>query len=339
MKEPNKCILITEASSSQTTLFSYNSNLSINSFLDKPKFILKIKMHNYALARDARSYYNHFFEHDVVKNHFSNNICDSFDLHILATGGMRNIDANIQEQFYTDLQNILLQKEINLKSIKTISGEEEARYAWLSLKILKESDCHIVFDLGGETGQITSKSNYYSDNIGKSRAIKIIDQQHLDYCYNDLGRYDGEACRIHISNYLSNSFVNLLPLENNACNFFAVSNFYLYFNDVCNSYLPYINSLSNAQQITIDNICEHKNTKNSSLALRVEQYPQINDYICNFWDENWQEDKAYFAKDACFAGNYNYQMLKAIGLNDGDFVHVDQADWALGAAYDIISQN
>lgn len=333
MTQSNKCILIAEASSSQTTLFSYNSDLSINKLEDKPKFILNARMHQYAIVQEAQNFYDRFFEHPVVKNHLYDGPCAQYDLHILATGGMRNIKTHLQDNFYDDLREIFIEKNINLKTIRTISSEEEARYAWLTIKILKDSDCHFVFDLGGETGQITGKSGYYSDNIGKGRAIDSIKE---DKCYNDLGQYNGEICRTSIRNYIENSFGFSLSIKNDACALYAISNFYLYFNDVCNSYLPYIASLSKQQSYFLENLCHHKDTNSNSMPLKVREYVEITDRICEFWNNDWQGNQAYFAKDACFSGNYNYQMLKVIGLDSEDIINVDKADWALGAAYTIL---
>ena len=54
----------------------------------------------------------------------------------------------------------------------------------------------------------------------------------------------------------------------------------------------------------------------------------------------------FFARDICFSGNYNYQMLLSFGLKDessvflsfpGDQAYIDSADWDRGAVVDLFT--
>ncbi len=139
-------------------------------------------------------------------------------------------------------------------------------------------------------------------------------------------------CRSNIQNYLTNNFKDIITFKHEQhCKVYAVSNFYNYFNDLCNTYLPYIVNNELPVNSFIKAVCDQKITS-SSFSFEVGKFKTITDEICLYWGNTWEGWQAIYAKDACFAGNHNYEVLKLLGALDEQEIHVDKADWALGAA-------
>ena len=66
---PGECILITEGSSSRTSIFSFDHNLAVNSINNHSKLILNKRIHHYAEEDDAAAYYAIILDHPEVLNH------------------------------------------------------------------------------------------------------------------------------------------------------------------------------------------------------------------------------------------------------------------------------
>jgi hypothetical protein len=161
----NKCLLITEASSSQTTFFSYNYNYEINYILGKEKFTLNNqKIDSYAAIEDAQGYFNTIRNNSIINEHIISSNCDKFSWLLLATGGMRDLEdkhGNIKiENFYSNITSIFSQnqhlcidefcKDITLIEARTISGKEEASYAWTALSNLNLPIAMLLLTLVGK---------------------------------------------------------------------------------------------------------------------------------------------------------------------------------------------
>lgn len=277
-------------------------------------------------------------------------------------------------------------KDVVLLRAQTIPGKQEGEYAWKTLEHAINSDCHAVIDLGGATGQFANKTFAFSGNIGKGSAVKamktasvgddIPDDSYgyygesasasyyaydIDSCYNEVSEstgytnpYNGTSCRNNIAKYLkilTKNNADKMPIiySNQYCKIFTISNFYNYFNDICDAYLPYVtsNNLSiNTYTLNLtESICVVKKAS-QPLIIGVRDYQNITDEFCVYWNAEWMGNKANYAKDACFSGNYNYQILRQFGLTNDTLLHVhylpldssaekiyvDSADWALGAA-------
>jgi hypothetical protein len=347
--------------------------------LSDPQNPNKYAADSYALGGDIQGYYTIIRGDSVINNHIISSGCSIFYWALLATGGMRNLEdtegLEVVNKFYSGLQYLFssnpnvcvgaICKPVILLRAETITGAEEGQYAWLTLQTIQNTNCHAVIDLGGQTGQFANQSYAFSGYLGKDRAIGKIqsasvsdddaddDLQYYDWsitqCYNDNSQYNGIQCRGNISSYISTIFGNELPSIDYSqyCSFYTISNFYNYFNDICNSYLPYVanNNLPiNPSTLSqIQSICLVKSQSNQPLIMGINGYQNITDEVCAYWNSKWTGNTANYAKDACFSGNYNYGILKAFGLSDdqllhiqfiGDEVAVDQADWALGAAVD-----
>lgn len=350
------CVLVNEASSTQTVFFSYNSQLETNKIADKDKLSLKgCKIDDYALRGDAEGYFAAIFtNNDLLKEHIISSSCSKFYWSLLATGGMRDLvdkhGIELVDNFYDNLKEYFTQnpqvcyddvcKEVVLTDAKTITGGDEAYYAWTSLNTYQESDCHAIFDLGGQTGQFSNSSHRYSAYLGKERSILALGSE-ANYCYNNQNQYDGMQCRSNIKSYLEDSFDNILSVDHSQhCKVFAISNFYNYFNDICNTYLPHIrdSNLNIDEHILahVNELCSQKNSADS-IRLLVDSYKYITDEICLHWNDSWEGSKAEYAKDACYTGNHNYQILKFLGIEDEHEIHAHSADWAPGAAMSILN--
>jgi hypothetical protein len=257
-------------------------------------------------------------------------------------------------RFNSKIYNSGYCKEITLVKAETITGETEGRYSWLSLR--DKNDHHAVIDLGGQTGQFTNRTYTFSDNLGKELAIeKITSSSPLDNhdvtnstfynytietCYNDISsKYDGVDCRQNIMLYIDTNFANKLPQihYDQYSKLYVISNFYNYLLSICESYLPYVvgNKLKidSDIQIQVEELCDRRDI--DSLAIRIDEYRDITDEMCKYWNDLWEGEERHYAKTVCFSGNYNYQLLQSFGLKDKDIVYVDKSDWALGAAMSI----
>ncbi len=232
----NECVLINEASSSATSFFSYNSDLTINQINGKTKLSLDHRISDYAKQNDALGYYNIIRNNNIIADYITHSNCSKFKWSLLATGGMRAVNdlhgiAHV-ENFYTEIKKLFnanpqhcaanICQDISLNEAKTITGGEEGRYAWITLSQIKYLDNHIVFDLGGQTGQITHQNDSYSDYLGKERAICEIGQYNMSVCYNDQNQYSGIQCRANIQNYIVKNFANKLPILQEHSFFYAI---------------------------------------------------------------------------------------------------------------------
>lgn len=352
------CILMQEASSSKTSFYSYNSNLEVNQINGKEKLLINYKIDDYAKRNDAKGYYNIIRSDPIIIDHIINSGCKKFNWALLSTGGMRALEdinsSHVVKRFYNDVK-ILFEsnprvclnnvcKDIYLSEVKTITGEKEGYYAWLALKqVIKTDEDYLVFDLGGKTGQLTSKDEVYSAYLGKANIIAGMGSHNVSFCYNHKNKYDGEKCRDNIQSYISENFEGKLPsLINTKATLYGVSNFYHYFNDVCNTYLPYINendvSINEGLLPKVKELCNLKKNNTAPFALEVKYYRVITDEICQHWSESWTGKKALFAKDSCFIGNYNYLLLKALEVDDNQQMYVSDTDWIRGAVFELSKQ-
>lgn len=345
----NECFLLLEASSSATTLYSYSHDYSPNLIYNKTKLSFHgHRMSDYVVNNDATGYYSTIINNYQVKYHIINSHCNKYYLSIHATGGMRNAEdihgMQLIGNFYSTLsQSVLykknyisknIQKEISLISAKTITGQEEGYYAWITLKSKKDSECHSVIDLGGQTFQFANSTHQISTYLGKDRASTAIGDEVFESCHNDNNQYNGIQCKESIKTYLENNFHNTSIIDHSQhCETHAISSFYHYFNDLCKSYLPYIinNDLSIDSQILakIKNYCEnHENEK--SFNVTAIDYIKITDEVCEYWGD-WEGKQADFTKDLCFTGNYAYELLKILNFTDTHEININNIDWSLGS--------
>lgn len=372
LENSDPCLVISEASSSKTAFFSFtllsNNSLVRNYINGKSKYVLDgEKIDVYAQSNNTQAYHKVLFN-NIIIDHIFNVNCSNFYWGLLASGGMRdNVDASIQKKFYNDIgklfelndQNICKDgvcKQISLKKAETIEGQDEGYYAWLTIKQEHEPEGkHISLDLGGATMQFSegTKESSISWSLGKQATIINLEND-VQPCYNDQNnelsgiKYNGTLCRSiidsYLNNYLSNSssaFPDVSKIQYSK--FYTISNFYNYFNDVCDTYLPYIKD----NKLPIDpdilkqtqHICDSRKQTDSPIVLGINDYQTITDAVCIYWGTDWNvNSKTYlFARDACFSGNYNYEILKNFGLKDGNPVYVDRADWDLGAATDMLN--
>jgi hypothetical protein len=342
---PGECVLITEGSSTRTSVFSFNHDFSINPINGEAKFILHERIDLHAKNLHAEIYYEKILYNPDILNHIKTSDCSKFYWSILSTGGMRKLKDSHGEElelsFYSEIAELHknkesiceneICKEIDLVKAKTLPGSEEGHFAWKTLQHINNHDddnCHVVFDLGGETGQITREESVYTSYLGKERNRDEM-KDNIETCFNNLDSYNGITCRSNIEEHINIKFLDLPNLGESNCKLYGVSNFYNFLNDICNIYKPYMEEVS----VISDDIKETcKNIGTNNLMLTIGQYHNIVDEACHHWSPEWSGKTAEIAKNACFSGNYIYQLLKAIGLPDTAEIHPDDSDWALGAA-------
>lgn len=338
----SKCIVIIEASSSRTSLHTYHPDPShpINM---EPVLHLDHKISDYAKNNNSLGFSSIIHTNNVIQKHLATPHCIDVDLLLLATGGMRDVadvhGKEMVDDFYKNISAISANSLTNLEIARTITGEEEGRYAWTTLAKDKESNDHTVFDLGGQTGQIVNQTHAFSAYLGKQRAVDNMGSD-VSACYNDHGKYNGKQCRINVEAYLAKEFTGILPRIDHADGpIYVISNFENYFNDLCKTYLPYIienNLVITPETMTrAQNLCSVKQY-NCSVEMTVNDYQIITDEICIHWGD-WKGKQAHFARDACFSGNYNYQILRAVELQDEFTIYTDCSGWAIGAAMEYIN--
>ena len=381
----NECILINEASSSKTAFFSYNSTFDVSKINGKSKISLSstqnpqlYRIDSYATKGDVQGYYNIIRSNSVIIDYILSSSCTKFYWALLATGGMRNLLGNdgtvIEENFYSGIEemfsanpslcNEVTCKDITLIRAQTITGQDEGKYAWLTLKSIADTSCHSVIDVGGQTGQFANQTYAYSGNLGKERAIgkmesgslsddETFDDDQMDTasktyfnytispCYNDdiPNKYDGISCRSNVKSYININLAKELPQINydQYCKLYTISNFYNYFITICDTYLPYITQnnlkINSATLAQVQDLCLSKDTTNDPLVMGIVGYQNISDEMCVYWNDAWKGDERNYAKAACFSGNYNYQLLKAFGLSNETQIHVFSTDFTGDSTY------
>lgn len=350
--DKSNCIVVNEASSTQTSVFIFiKDNPSLNFKKIFSYSFYSLKLDKYVNNHDYQGFYNQVFSQEEVRYFLIDSKCTTFHWLLLATGGMRNYELhngalkanefykNFTENFLTQICTNNQCKKLVLHQARTITGEEEGYFAWKTYN--SSSNCHSVLDLGGETYQISTSTNIQSYFLGKEKAISILESK-SDQCYAPL--YHGEMCRSNIKQYLSENF-NLQtqsPFLQNQCLTVGISNFYHYFTDVCNSYLPLMQSLknkdNNEELSRIEETCLSK--KNDMLTpILVQDYKVFSDLLCHHWDHDWNGKKASYLKHACFTANYNYQLLRLFEMEDNDTVHISQNGWEYGAVTHFFEEN
>lgn len=376
----SECILINEASSSKTAFFSYNSSFAVDKINGKSKLALSstqnpevYRIDSYATKMNVQGYYDVIRGNAVINDYILSSSCSKFYWSLLATGGMRNLLGNdgltIEENFYSGLAELFEEnpktcnnevcKDITLVQARTITGQDEGKFAWLTLNAQQDSTCHGVIDVGGQTGQFANKTFSYSGNLGKERAIgkmesgslsddETFDDDQMDTasktyfnytitpCYNDdsPSKYDGISCRKNVKSYIDINLAKELPMINydQYCKLYTISNFYNFFITICDTYLPYITQnnlkINSATLSQVQDLCLSKDITNDPLVMGIVGYQNISDEMCVYWNDAWKGDERNYAKAACFSGNYNYQLLQAFGLSNETTIHISSTNFA-----------
>ena len=343
IKSSYNCLVINEASSTQTSVFIFKVaswNLGIEKIysLAYPN----VRLDEYVEEFAPNRFYSDIVNNEKLKSFLLNSSCLNFHWALLATGGMRNFEDNkgfiksnifyyrYKSFFPAELCENATCKNISLYAARTISGEEEAYFAWNSFD--SDNNCHAVFDLGGQTYQFSNSSLTTSAYLGKERAILYLKTQ-LKFCY--YGHYNGELCRANIRNYFMSQEVEGLNLEHkNNCKSIGISNFFHYFSELCGLYLPFINSsIDNSLNdfYRIEELCDKKSFANS-FAVYVEDYKNMSDLSCEYWNDDWNASASSHTYHACFTANYNYELLKFLNIEDSHILHLSNEGWELGAA-------
>lgn len=232
--QSNPCMAVVDAGSSGTRLhiFSYeldNTNTPIN-------------IHEIWTKKNKPGISN--LELTAINNYFTNLFTDApvnhIPVYLYATGGMRLLSANQQNQIYKQIdQWFTQQSDWTLQAAKTISGNDEALFDWLSvnyqLGTLQSANTQSigVMDMGGASVQIAFPIKTSEPTQGKfaklmlyGQSIKLythsflglgqneMSHQFLNFpaCFEDnyplpdggMGKGDAEACAQQVSFLLNN---------------------------------------------------------------------------------------------------------------------------------------
>ena len=348
-----ECVMLTEGSSSATSTYFFNSLLD-KIFIDgASKMVVSEPIHLFVENDNAEVYYEVILNNMVVQEYINSFSCSKIHWSILSTGGMRRLrdehGIDKENSFYSEIRQIhdkqksIYAKEIILDNTRTIEGSDEGFYAWKSLQYTANHDQHAVVDLGGETIQVSKGMDaIHTSSNGRDRAQKDMATHKIEVCFNKESSsktysnevpYNGEVCRVHVQSHIDMHFIDI-PFVDSSYKLYGISNFYYFFNDLCNIYSPYIKKLADVSE-GIKIICAAKKT--NDIVLRVADYKEIADEICEYWNPEWKGKEAVFAKELCFAGNYIYQLLSSMGMLDDDLVYPNNSDWAPGAVVSMYS--
>lgn len=267
------------------------------------------------------------------------------NIQILATAGMRLLTENQQQEIYTQVRDFLKKNyTFPVGEIKTISGQMEGVYGWLSANYLegtfqKRAQTFGNIDLGGASTQIVFSSQ--DTNLSNDKVSVLIDQelysvfsksflglgmdqarnsmlQHpkaihcypKDYLMEDgrVGSFNMDECRGVYSDILEKKAVKEQVKISDGTNFFA------------NSAIHYAYDFFN------------KAGSFGSFEKKIQE-------VCS---KNWADLEAEhkgnpFLSKVCSNGAYVYELLyRAYQLREAnvritDKVNGQEIDWSLGA--------
>ncbi len=141
------------------------NNIQLDTHLDTPKITAKNNIRK--LIAQIKPMLK---QHNIDKK--------KLQIDILATAGMRYVPTEVQAQYYAQIKQNLLKSGYNVNQARTISGNEEAIYSWISANHLNhildsQDDTYGIIEVGGASAQIAFATSQESgDNIYKIKTNK-----------------------------------------------------------------------------------------------------------------------------------------------------------------------
>ncbi len=265
-------------------------------------------------------------------------------VYFYATAGMRLLPNNKQQEIYNKINNIFKNNNFKVKNIRTISGDEEALFDWLSINYLEHnfinnnSEQYAVLDMGGASTQIAfdvpeedaaladfklninnKKYNIYTKSLlgaGKDEALKHIKaESNSNFLSCSAGSFNYSSCKVLVKKYLQSYKFNL-PVNINNKKILGFSGFYYTF------------SFFDANNLT-----DFFNNINTQCHQPYDKF-----------SKNRGDLSEKYIKSACFDGVYEYVLLTDFynipdNNNNNLIISNKNYNWAEGAALDIFLKN
>ena len=286
---------------------------------------------------------------DIDKKDFS-----KINLYCYGTGGMRNLPIITQNNIYDSFFNLFkinTNYNINKNNFKTISGQDEANFGWLSINYLfenlqKDKETLGILDLGGASLQLANEvpNNIYNENIsiinlGKKNyhlySISLQNygsvsswEQMLTWNYDNFKEYKLNPC------------LSLGVIENNH---YGIGNFNQCYDLINNNIIENNNIFKNIPNFNNDFIAFSDFGKiNDELKLKkdssLKDLLKIGEKICSSTLSEKIENDIKNYKELCFKIVYQYTILsKGFKMNQ-KIEKIEKKkgidiSWSLGAIF------
>lgn len=330
-----------------TDLYSVSTKPGLSSYKDKPQDA------HQAIEPLVRDIHNFLVNKKIAET--------NVDMFILATAGMRLLSEEEQKAIYKDIKTHLeTNYAYSIKSINTISGDDEALYNWLDINYLNNTftlgkSSLGTLDMGGASTQIAfevndsqqKKSNHSAVShlmignrsysifkasflgLGQDKTREIINENNAAYtCYpkdylikNTKGAFSLAACQQQYRDAaLSRHKEMFASIPTPTSHFVAFSGFYYQFN----FFKADPNPVRESFQQKVNAVC-----KQSWEELK-QQYPsQPTDYLATY----------------CANASYHDVLLYELyGLPDNNItvakkINDKEIDWTLGALLYFVTQD
>ncbi len=284
----------------------------------------------------------------------------SIPIYVYATAGMRYVPTMQQNEIYQNVTSTLKTDGYNVIQAKTISGEDEGLFDWISVNYLNDDlgtqKTSGALDLGGASTQIAFtvdtpsvanknftyngiRYNIYSKSflgLGLDKATSGISStlKAKQYCFPESywsteltdgveSAYNNIECKQSANKYVRKNFNGIYNISNVLRNSTAES--YVAFSGFyyTSSFFG-INGESNISDI---------NTKTNAICDVT-----WNDFVGNFGFNKYSANE-------CLNSNYlqslltNYGFAKTLPINFEDSINGQSVDWSIGAALYILNND
>jgi GDA1/CD39 (nucleoside phosphatase) family len=344
-------ILVVDIGSSGSRLHQYNFVLDNNNFpVDiHETFTRSINpgLSQVPLSQESiNSYFDALFT--------NSNIIQNIKVYVYATAGMRLLSAEQQQQYYAYVQNwFAQQRALKLIELRTISGSDEALFAWLAvndkLNLLQDPEQKMVgiIEVGGASTQIAFPVDIDYGALDNVVKVKLYQREIVLFAHSFLGLGLNQFASVH--NDLSACYPKNYPLESG-----LMGNGNAYF---CQQELAQILS----QQYDVANVVapamQHKAvdtwyalgairylvmqgflTYNSNQFALQDLINDVDGLLCQkSWSDLQQiTSNLNHLSLSCFLGSYFYALsVDAYGISANQNINwldtTQNADWPLGA--------
>lgn len=236
---------------------------------------------------------------------------------LLGTGGFRKLNKEHQNRQYQIIDNYFKNHSFNSYTIKFISGEEEAYFAWKAIETLYHSKNHITLETGGATVQFALFNNnfeFISLPIGMNDSYnKLISLKEFSKCSygNQLSNDIYDECKNLVKEHIyNNSTLKQFLQKHN------------------NKFIEYPIYVLGKAWISIF----HHIKKNPLTIQDIEIYGK---YICKLSEDDIikKDIPISIAKKQCYLFFYHQAQLESSGINK---IFKGTESWTIGAS---INQN
>jgi hypothetical protein len=281
-------------------------------------------------------------------------------VYVYATAGMRYVPLMQQNEIYNSIKSTLSTDKYNLIQAKTISGEDEGFYDWISVNYLNgnlgTNHTSGAMDLGGASTQIAftvnspavANKSFTYDNVKYNIYAKSFLGLGLDKAPAGIGNTLSAKKYCYPESYWSTELTHgsKSPYNNIDCQNVQYDYFQTNYNNL--SEVP--NILKNS---TAKNYIAFSGFYYTSSFFGITGQSNLNDLTQNTnnacsvsWDNfvnNYGFNK--YSASECLNSNYTQTLLKSYGFNQttpidfSDSINGQGIDWSTGAALFILNNN